>query len=474
DSVIGFSAPTYSVNEAGTNAVITVTRSGNLNGTATATVVISGLTATDGLDFTGGTNVLNFAVGQTNQTFNVPIINDNVVEGDETVNLRLVGATGSSSLGLQTNAVLTIVDDDFYGRISFSSAAYSVSEAGVFATITVIRTNGTAGIVSVNFATGNGSALAGADYTATNGVLVFPDGVTIAQFAVLITNDFLVEGNETVNLTLGNVAGGASLGDQPAAVLTIVDDDFYGAFQFSTNAFVANESAGAATITVLRVGGSAGTVSVNYATAPGTATVGSDFTLTNGVLVFTNGVTSQSFNVPLFNDNVGEPDETVLLSLSGPAGGATLGGPVAATLTIVDDDSSPALSSGSYTVNEAAGVAVITVLRLGTTNNALSVDYYLTNGTATAGLDYTNVTGTINWAPGDNSPKTFNIPIINDVAIEGNETVKIILTNPQGGSGTLAEPRCETSVPTPPRASSPRCSPPTASCCPAARRTTAR
>ncbi len=112
-----------------------------------------------------------------------------------------------------------------------------------------------------------------------------------------------------------------------------------GSLQFSSDAYNTGESGGTVTITVTRTGGSDGTVSVNYSTSDGTATAGSDYRAASGVLRWADGDTSpKSFNVTIINDNVQEENETVNLILTAPTGGASLGSPSRATLTIVDDD----------------------------------------------------------------------------------------------------------------------------------------
>ena len=112
------------------------------------------------------------------------------------------------------------------GALQFSNATYSVNEDGGNASVSVTRTGGSAGAVSVSYATSNGTATAGSDYTAASGTLNWLDGdATTKSFTVPIVNDALVEGNETVNLTLSNPTGGAPLGSQASAVLTITDDE---------------------------------------------------------------------------------------------------------------------------------------------------------------------------------------------------------------------------------------------------------
>lgn len=111
------------------------------------------------------------------------------------------------------------------GTLSFSSATYSVTEGTPTVTITVNRSGGSTGAVTVAYATGGGNATAGSDYTAASGTLSWAAGDVAAKtFAISITNDASVETAETVNLTLSGAAGGASLGTA-AAVLTIADND---------------------------------------------------------------------------------------------------------------------------------------------------------------------------------------------------------------------------------------------------------
>src|SRR5207237_346608 len=130
--------------------------------------------------------------GVLSQTFQVPIVNDVSVEGDETVNLTLSGPGGGAALGSPTTAVLTIVDNDVApaaGALQFSSSSYSVNEGGGSAEITVTRTGGSAGSVTVNYATSDGTAAAPSDYQSTSGMLTFGAGVLSQTFQVPIVND---------------------------------------------------------------------------------------------------------------------------------------------------------------------------------------------------------------------------------------------------------------------------------------------
>jgi hypothetical protein len=220
--MLAFSAATYSHAENG-SARITVSRTKGLASGVTVDYATSDATATAGSDYTASSGTLSFGVASA--SFAVPITNDTLAEGNETINLRLNNPTGGATLGARDTALLTLLDNDFPGVIAFRYASYSRGEAGASATISVTRTKGLASGVSVDYATSDGSATAGSDYRAQAGTLSFAAGVATVTFSVPIINDTLVEGNETVNLSLSNPTGGATLGTQKTATLTIVDND---------------------------------------------------------------------------------------------------------------------------------------------------------------------------------------------------------------------------------------------------------
>jgi hypothetical protein len=112
--------------------------------------------------------------------------------------------------------------------LQFSSATYSVTETQGTATITVTRTGGFGTTVSVHYATSNGTATAGPDYTAVSGTLTFGPTDPTKTFAVTVLADVAPETSETVNLAL-SAPGGAVLGARSTAVLTISVEPFGGA-----------------------------------------------------------------------------------------------------------------------------------------------------------------------------------------------------------------------------------------------------
>ncbi|KAM3107674.1 PA14 domain-containing protein [Phormidesmis sp. 146-33] len=207
-----------------------------------------------------------------------------------------------------------------------------------------------------------------------------------------------------------------------------------GTIVLGQNAITVNENAGTVNIRVDRINGSDGPASVNYSTAEGSAITGSDYTATNGFLQFASGETSKTVSVPILNDTTPEDTEQFGFGL-GQTTGASLGTNRTALITILDDDapSSFAFSVADYRVNENDGTATITLQRAGNRTQAASVNYATSNDTATAGSDYTAVSGTLNFAPGDSS-KTFVVPILDDTIGERNETLTLTLSNPTSGT----------------------------------------
>ena len=111
------------------------------------------------------------------------------------------------------------------GSLAFDSDGVHVRESAGSVTLTVERTGGAAGAVTVAWATADGTAAAGSEYVAGGGALTFADGQTRASFQVALLDDTAAEDNKSFSVTLGNVTGGASLGGVVACTVTIVDDD---------------------------------------------------------------------------------------------------------------------------------------------------------------------------------------------------------------------------------------------------------
>jgi len=438
--VIGMASATASVNETAGTLTLSVTRTVGSDGAVGVSFATAAGSATDGADFTGITGTLSWANGDsTAKTITVPILDDSSFEPDETFTVTLSSVTGGASLGTATTTV-TIVNDDpaQQGRIEMASATASVDETAGSVTITVNRVSGSDGLVGVDYATAPGSATDGSDFTGTAGSLSWADGDSAAKtITVDILDDADFELGETFTVALSNVSGGAVLGTDITTV-TIVSDDagIPGTLGLTTTAVSVDETAGTVTLTVERTVGADDTVSVNYATAPGTATA-ADFTATSGTLTWANAdAAPRTITVPITDDALYEADESFTVTLSGITGGATLG-TSSATITIVSDDAprpgTIAMAAATRTIDETAGTVTLLVTRTGGADLAVGVSYATSPGSATA-ADFTATSGSLDWANGDSTAKTITVPIINDAIYEPDETFTVMLSDVTGGA----------------------------------------
>lgn len=346
--VVGFASPEYFVNEADGSAVITLTRTNGSDGLVSIAYTTTNGTATAGADYTTSSGTLSFSDGQTTASFSIPIINGTKAGPDTSVNLKLSGPSGNVALGL-TNAVLFIINDNFApGRINFSSGSYITNGDAGAGLITVMRTGGNAGAVSVQVAATDGTnALNGRDYLAFTNTLTWNDGDTAPKTVVVpILGSSTVQPDKQVLLRLFNPSTNGLVGNVHSnATLTILNDHFYGTVQFLSSTFNVKENGGTATVTAIRVGGSSDTIAVNFSTSDGTAVGGTDYVPVSGTLVFTNGEVSKTITIPITDNLVQDGNRFLGVSLFSPSPANTLGAPSAATLTIVDDE----------TYNEPAG-----------------------------------------------------------------------------------------------------------------------
>ena len=222
----------------------------------------------------------------------------------------------------------------------------------------------------------------------------------------------------------------------------------------------ANEGDGSVTLAVTLSGTSSAPVTVDYTISggatnpasgvtgacPGSPTGSQDFVQETGQLTFAVGSTvpQNLLRVTICNDNLGEADETVRVTLSNPSANATLG-TSAATLTILANDTpTVGFSSATYSANEGDGTATINVTLSNPASANVTVNFAATDGTATgvsgscpgsptAVQDYVTASGTLSFSPGDTS-EAFTINICNDTGDEPNETVNLTLSSPSANA----------------------------------------
>ncbi|HEY2992252.1 MAG TPA: Calx-beta domain-containing protein [Methylomirabilota bacterium] len=444
EPAINFSASTYTVQENKGPAVVTVTRSGPTTGTVTARVTTSDGTATAPADYSAVNTTVTFAPGVKSVNVSVPIVNDTLAEGTQTINLTLSNVSGGTPpavLGVRSSATINIMDDDLGGTVQFGKPLFTVTEpttGTVLATITVTRAAGAASNVTVDYAISDGlpptGASNGKNYVATSGTLTFGASETSKTFTVTVRSDGAATGDLFALLTLSNPTGGAVLGSFPTAALKIVDSA--PRFSFSTDSFTVKEGTPTATITVIRTGPATVAATVDYTTTDGSATAGVDYQAAAGTLSFPAGTTSKTFTVPILNNTTATGSRTVFLTLGNPTPPSmSIVPPAQATLTITDDDTGGAIefAGPAFVVAQSAGPATVTLTRSGGLAGGATVNFATSDGTAVNGTDYTATSGTITFGPGETT-KTFPVTILVPPAAAGVRTVNLALSTPGGGA----------------------------------------
>jgi VCBS repeat-containing protein len=226
-SVFSFSAPTYSVGEGGGLVTITVTRTitGTGSNPTKVSYAIADGTATAGSDYTAVTGNVNFGNNQTSKTFTVPILEDNLVEGDETFSVSLAPVNAGDSVDPTLgSATVTIVDNDTTA-VSISDVSHAEGQSGTTAfDFTVTLSNPSTVPVTVDYATADGTAtLADNDFLAAAGTLTFAPGELTKTVTVTVPADHTPEADETFAVNLSNAVN-AGIADAQG-VGTILNDD---------------------------------------------------------------------------------------------------------------------------------------------------------------------------------------------------------------------------------------------------------
>ncbi|MBE9107798.1 hypothetical protein IQ229_23555, partial [Nostoc cf. edaphicum LEGE 07299] len=269
-------------------------------------------------------------------------------------------------------------------------------------------------------------------------VVTFESGETSKTVSIPITDDTLVESSENILLALSNPTGGAVIGTQSIATLTIADNDVELAFS-NTNFSINEDGTAIAAVTLTRTGRSTGTVGATISLSNGTAQFPTDYDNTDITVNFADGEISKTVLIPIVNDTLLESAETINLVLGNPTGNATIGTQNTATLTIVDDDVQLAFSNTNFSINEdGTPIAAVTVIRAGRSRGAVSATITLSNGTAISGSDYNNAPILVNFADGEMT-KTVVIPIVDDTVYESDETINLTLSNPTGGATIVTQ-----------------------------------
>ncbi|WP_425493489.1 putative Ig domain-containing protein [Marilutibacter chinensis] len=313
-----------------------------------------GGTATNGSDYAPIASPVIIPAGNTSATVIVDPVSDATIEADETVTLTLAAGAGYT-IGTPDSATGTILNDDLPG-LTIDDVAFPEGDSGTFSVPFTISLSSPAGPGGVSFdiATADGTATAGSDYIANSlAGQTIPAGSSTYVFNVDVNGDLLNEPTETFFVNVTNVVGAIVVDGQ--GVGTIANDDAQPSLSIDDVTVVeGNGGTTLATFTVSLSAASGQTVSVDYATADGTAVQPGDYTGTNGTLTFTPGQTTATIAVPVTGETVPEADETFFVDLSGANNATVADGQGVGTIS---NDDVPVTVGPGTVPNGTAGVA---------------------------------------------------------------------------------------------------------------------
>ncbi|MCO4292163.1 gliding motility-associated C-terminal domain-containing protein [Solitalea sp. MAHUQ-68] len=406
---------------------VSLARSGN-NNAVTVNYALQNVTATSGSDYVASSGSFTFAADEFFKQIDITVNGDNTFEIDE--QLRVVISSATNAVIWDPSALVTISNDDTPALIYVNDVAITEGDSGNDKTATVgvyLSPPNADQSVTVSYTTVAGSATAGTDFTAASGILTFDPGNSFQTFDVNIVGDNTFEPVEYFRVLLSS-PGNATIADGDGYV-QITDNDQM-PYLYVTDPFVTEGDSGDPILYfyVYLNSTTDKVVTVDYTTQDLTAT-SEDYTAVNGTLTF-DGITGQYVEVHVNPDVVFEPNEYLKFALSNPVN-ANIGDGEGSGL-ITDDDNTPIISVYDTYVYE--GNSGETDMYFGVwlnqwSDQTITVDFATSNGTATAGSDYTAATGTLTFSP-YTTYQYVNIKITGDVVDEADETFKVTISNP--------------------------------------------
>lgn len=410
-----------------TNAVFTVTLSQPSTSTITVNYATSSGTASTNSDYLATSGTLSFAPGQTSLTVPVIIVGNTRNEGNDTFFVNLSNPT--NAIISRNKGTGTILNDDPLPSISINDVSLTEGNSGTKNFNFTVSLSAVSGqIISLAYATADNTATTAlGDYVAKSGKLNFNPGTTSQTITIVVNGNTTPEPDESffvnllspTNVTLAKAQG----------VGTIIDDDTQpDLFINSVTTTEGNSGTKTFTFTVTLAGTTTQTVSVDYATADGTATVSAgDYLAKTGTLTFTPGQTSKTISVTVNGNTVVEPDETFLVNLSNPVNARIITGQGVGT--ILNDDAGLSINDVSLVEgNSGVSPATFTVTLSQASSVPVTVNFATSNGTASSGSDYIATNGTLTFNPGEVS-KTVTVHVAGDTLNEANETFFVTLSS---------------------------------------------
>lgn len=447
---VSFAATSYTVAENAGTATITLTRTGDLNGSDTVNWLAYAMMnqagwATAGTDFLGGSRTTTFAPNEASKTVTVTITNDHLAENPEKIGLALVSGSAGVSFGTNT-ADLFIQDDDPRAVFTMATATSNVSESAGTYLARVIRSGNLNGTDTVDLVAWHYSQPGWANDSDWSGpvevTLTFNPGETEKTVPYTINDDELDEGSERFRVGVIWPSAGGEVGT-PVLTDVIIDDNDQPALFALTNPITqVSEAATTLTYTITRTQNLGKSHTVEFmpfyrSDLSGWAN-GSDFTGQWITLTFAVGESTKTGTVTILNDNVAESPEKFGVALVNPGPGVVLENNTSyAEVTILDDDPLPtfSLTATNFRFEETATTATLTIVRTANLHGTDTVNVVVEEAPAgmkaTAGTDFTPGQFTLTFAPGVVT-QTVPLGILNDSNAEFLESFAVRLQQPSG------------------------------------------
>lgn len=415
-----FTAAEYSVGEGQGRRWVDVHRFGPGTGRLVVTLATADGSARAGRDYEAVKQSLVFEGLTRSLRVGIPILDDTDGEANEAFSVVLGDRSGGRTIGNNGTATITIVETD--AVISMGRPEASIVEGAGVAELTVRRSGNPSTSVAVTVrAVGRSAGIPG-DVAEFEQVVTFGPRQAEKTVSVPIVDDGEVEGTESFLVELAPEARGVDFGPVTATAVEIVDNDTSYVFGPS----IAVTEGGDATVTVERIGvpraGNLAWVAEGTAHA---ATPGDDFTPTRGTVTFTEESSVASIVVSTVDDRSAErPESFAVRMVEVPAGwhlnpDETTG----AGVVRIDDDEIGVEAGPDIRVNEADGVATVTIERTGPTP-AGRVEWYTADGSAESGRDFIAARGFVDFAEGETT-KTVTIDLVDDREAEDAESFTV-------------------------------------------------
>lgn len=388
--------------------------------------------ALEGIDFFSPlAKTVQFAPGETTKQIAFEVSGDLAIEMDENFTVQLTNPVNAIIAPNGGTGTGTIQGDDLPG-LSISNVTIAESES--VATFLITLSEAYFSPVSVSYTTENRTAMAGSDFTAAFGELIFAPGETQKSVSVSILNDSDIEDHEVFALLLANAAN-ATITDSEG-IGTLSNDDHPNIAINDTSVLEGNSDFSVLAFTVALSEPHLFPVTISFQTADGSALAPNDYTpLASGTLTFAPGETSKTISVMVTGETSFESNENLEARLFN-ANNANISDSLGVG-TILNDDLMPLISIGNTSIqepNEGSSLAQFAISLSATSSFPISVDYFTRNGHAKAPSDYTPLARTsITFAPGETT-KSISIEVLGDINFEPDETFEVHLANSFGGT----------------------------------------